>query len=300
MNESILMDDGPNNLGTVLGTVLDTATAASANWRIEDIDFTAVNEQMQVTDPVMLWLATAASFIESASDIYTENLVEYFSADAEISSWLASQWEPEELQHGKALRTYVEAAWPEFDWEAAFKGFLVDYSKLCSVEVLGPTLTLELASRCVIETGTSTLYRAMRDATDDPALRNVADNIQRDEVRHFKYFFNFFRRYNEAGGTNRWAISKMLFARVREIRDSDTICALSHIPDGCLGQTGADNIPDAVTIHRLITARLRPHYPLDAATKMLLAPLALPATARNFASGVISAAARTSVAWSLR
>ena len=179
------MDDVPKNLDAVFGT----ATATSANWRTENIDFTAVNEQMQVTDPVMLWLATAASFIESASDIYTENLVEYFSADAEISSWLASQWEPEELQHGKTLRTYVEAAWPEFDWEAAFKGFLADYSKLCSVEVLGPTL--ELASRCVIATGTSTLYRPMRDATDDPALRNVADNIQRDETyRNFKRPFS--------------------------------------------------------------------------------------------------------------
>ena len=113
------MDDVPKNLDAVFGT----ATATSANWRTENIDFTAVNENMQVTDPVMLWLATAASFIESASDIYTENLVEYFSADAEISSWLASQWEPEELQHGKTLRTYVEAAWPEFDWEAALRVF---------------------------------------------------------------------------------------------------------------------------------------------------------------------------------
>ncbi len=293
------MDDVPMNV--------NNSVAASAHWRIEDIDFSAANTRISVEDPVMLWLAAASSFIESASDIYTVNLVEYFDDDEEISGWLASHWESEELQHGRALRAYVEAAWPEFDWEAAFKAFLVDYSKLCSVEVLGPTHTLELASRCVIETGTSTLYRAIRDATQDPALRQVADHIQRDEVRHYKYFYNFFRRYNAKGGTSRWAIAKILLARVQEIRDSDTICALSHIRDGCIDRTGdavrhvggQHGLPDAVEMHKLITARLRHHYPLNAAAKMLLAPLALPAPARNLASGVINAAARTSLVWSL-
>lgn len=277
------------------------AAAASAHWRIEDIDFSAANTRISVEDPVMLWLAAASSFIESASDIYTVNLVEYFNDDEEISGWLASHWESEELQHGRALRAYVEAAWPGFDWEAAFKAFLVDYSKLCSVEVLGPTHTLELASRCVIETGTSTLYRAIRDATQDPALRQVADHIQRDEVRHYKYFYNFFRRYNADGATSRWAVAKILLARVREIRDSDTICALSHIRDGQIGIPVAARqvLPDAVEMHKLVTARLRAHYPLNAASKMLLAPLALPAPARNLASGVINAAARTSLVWSL-
>ncbi len=288
------MDDAAINVNN------SNAAAASvaAHWRIEDIDFTQANTDIHTRDPVILWLATASSFIESASDIYTENLVEYFADDPVIAHWLASQWEPEELQHGRALRTYVEAAWPSFDWQAAFDKFLVDYSKLCSIEVLGPTRTLELASRCVIETGTSTLYRAIRDATDDTALREVADNIQRDEVRHYKYFFNFFRRYNADGDTSRWAVSKILLARVREIRDSDTICALSHIRNGCVHEPAVYNdMPGAVAMHRLITVRLRQHYPLDAAAKMLLAPLALPATARNMASGVINAAARSSLVW---
>ena len=287
------MDDVPMKVGN--------SVAGSAHWRIEDIDFSAANTRISVEDPVMLWLAAASSFIESASDIYTVNLVEYFGDDEEISGWLASHWESEELQHGRALQAYVEAAWPGFDWEAAFKAFLVDYSKLCSIEVLGPTHTLELASRCVIETGTSTLYRAIRDATQDPALRQVADHIQRDEVRHYKYFYNFFRRYNADSGTSRWAIAKILLARVREIRDSDTICALSHIRDGHTGTpvSGQPVLPNAVEMHKLVTARLRHHYPLDAAAKMLLAPLALPAPARNLASGVINMAARTSLVWSL-
>jgi hypothetical protein len=266
-------------------------------WRVEDIDFSAVNDKLADEDPVMLWLAIAASFTESASDIYTGNLVTYFDDDAEIATWLATHWEPEELQHGRALRTYVEAVWPQFDWERAFAAFLVDYSKLCSIEVLGPTRALELASRCVIETGTSTLYRAVRDTAKDPILREITDHIQRDEVRHFKYFFDFFRRYQVAGGASRWAVAKMLLMRVREIRDSDTMCALQHIQSGCVGplkKIGSD-LPDAKTMHHKITARLQPVYPLNTATKMLLAPMALPAMARNMATAVISFSVRRMV-----
>lgn len=291
-------------------TKCNTTITPQLPWRWQDIDFSAANNKLLNEDPVMLWLATAASFTESASDIYTKNLVTYFSNDAEISSWLAMHWEPEELQHGRALRAYVEAAWPEFDWQKAFDGFLVDYSKLCSIEVLGPTQALELASRCVIETGTSTLYRATRDATKDSVLREIADHVQRDEVRHFKYFFSFFRRYQIAGGASRWAIAKLLMLRVQELRDSDTICALSHIRDGlaesCNQKNGPQlapaecNLPDALTMHRLITARLRPHYPLETAAKMLLAPMALPAIAKNIASMTVSVVARTAVRWALR
>ncbi len=277
-------------------------TVEKARWCIADIDFSAVDADTLLRDPAMAWLAVASSFVESASDVYTKNLLQYFSHDEEISRWLTTQWKPEELQHGRALRAYVEAAWPEFDWQAAFDGFLLDYAQLCKVEVLGPTRALELASRCVIETATSTLYRAVRDATTDPVLRQVADNIQRDETRHFKYFFYFFRQYQAVGGTSRWAIAKMLTARIYEIRDSDTICALRHIRDGLVGcnKVKSLQLPDAVAMNQLITMRLRPHYPLDAAIKMLLAPMALPASARRITGGMISVAARTTEAWSLR
>jgi hypothetical protein len=285
-----------------LVTKVNPLVAPQPPWRVEDIDFSVANKQLRAEDPVMLWLAIAASFTESASDIYTGNLVAYFGDDAEISSWLAAYWEPEELQHGRALRAYVEAVWPQFDWDRAFKAFLVDYSKLCSIEVLGPTRALELASRCVIETGTSTLYRAARDATRDPIFREITDHIQRDEVRHFKYFFDFFRRYQVAGGASRWAVAKMLLMRVREIRDSDTMCALQHIQSGCVGplKKTVRDLPDAESMHRMITARLQPVYPLNTAVKMLLAPMALPAMARNMATAAISFSARTMVMWSTR
>lgn len=283
-------------------TSMNIETATQPTWHIEDIDFSGANINLSIEDPVMMWLATAASFTESASDIYTGNLVAYFGDDREISGWLAAHWEPEELQHGRVLRAYVEAVWPQFDWETAFAAFLVDYSKLCSIEVLGPTRALELASRCVIETGTSTLYRAARDATKDPVFREITDYIQRDEVRHFKYFFDFFRRYQVAGGASRWAVAKMLLMRVKEIRDSDTMCALMHIQSGCVGplQKAGRDLPDAETMHRMITARLQPVYPLNTAAKMVLAPMALPGMLRSMATTAISFSARVMVMWSTR
>ena len=49
-------------------------------------------------------LLVGASFVATASDLYTRNRVEQFRGDAEVSSWLTRQWEPQELQHGQALR----------------------------------------------------------------------------------------------------------------------------------------------------------------------------------------------------
>ena len=54
------------------------------------------------------YLIAAASLMESATDLYTRNLIDFFAGDEEITSWLEHYWLPEELQHGRALRRYVE------------------------------------------------------------------------------------------------------------------------------------------------------------------------------------------------
>ena len=90
----------------------------------------------------------------------------------EIVEWLESRWEREELQHGAALKRYVQTAWPDFDWEAAYKLFFAEYSQCCTVEQLAGTRALEMAARCVVETGTATFYRMMSDA--EPRARAEA------------------------------------------------------------------------------------------------------------------------------
>lgn len=165
------------------------------HWTIEDIDFSRIDLARVRQDEDLFYLVACASFVESGSDLYTHNLVEYYKGDAEVETWLREQWEQEELQHGAALRAYVEHVWPEFDWQRAYQGFLDEYSQYCKVELLEPTRAQELAARCVVETGTSTYYRALARATDEPVLKQLAGLIANDEVNHYKHFYHYFRRY---------------------------------------------------------------------------------------------------------
>ena len=152
-------------------------------WRIEDIDLSRIDRRKAASNEHLLLLLCAASFIESGTDLYTSNLSTYFNDDPEVSSWLNNEWEPEEMQHGRALKTYINHVWPEFDWDTAFKNFFAEYSLTCSVEDFEKTRALEMVARCVVETGTATLYRAINECSDEPVLKQLTDNIRIDEVR---------------------------------------------------------------------------------------------------------------------
>src|SRR5262245_33602548 len=98
-----------------------------ADWSVEDIDFDSIDASLIHDNAELFYLLAAASFVEITSDLYTKNLIEFFQGDAEIENWLANFWEHEEVQHGTALKRYVQAVWPEFDWEGAYRGFFVEY-----------------------------------------------------------------------------------------------------------------------------------------------------------------------------
>jgi hypothetical protein len=92
-------------------------------WRIEDIDMSRIDKQRAAANEDLLLLLCAASFTESGTALYTSNLSTFFNDDPEVSAWLNVEWEPEELQHGRALKTYIAHVWPEFDWDTAFRNF---------------------------------------------------------------------------------------------------------------------------------------------------------------------------------
>src|SRR5580698_4699799 len=94
----------------------------STRWSIEDIPFQDLDHDAVHDDRHLFYSLAAASFVEITSDLYTSNLIAFFQGDDEVVSWLSRQWEPEELQHGATLKRYVETAWPEFDWNAAYRG----------------------------------------------------------------------------------------------------------------------------------------------------------------------------------
>ncbi|MGK3984326.1 hypothetical protein WME99_14880 [Sorangium sp. So ce136] len=65
--------------------------------------------------------------------------------------WLKEEWEPEELQHGRALRSYVQPVWPDFDWERAYAAFFAECSRHCSMDGLQPTRALEVVAMSPVQ-----------------------------------------------------------------------------------------------------------------------------------------------------
>lgn len=248
-------------------------------WSIDDIPFDQIAVDSVRNNEVLFFVLASASLIESGSDLYTSVLVNYFG-DSRVGDWLAGQWEHEELQHGKALRHYIETVWPEFDWETTFQNFFAEYSTYCSPNALEPVPALELVARCVVETGTAALYRALEDYTDEPVLKQLAGNIRRDEVRHYKNFNRFFYEYNRDAGLGRWSVFKALARRLGELRNEDSDCALRHVFTQRYPGVGTDTDHFRRMSQSARSLVLRNVTP-DMMVKMFLQPLQLPGYVRS-------------------
>jgi hypothetical protein len=245
-------------------------------WRIEDIDLTRIDRRRAATNEDLLLLLCAASFIESGTDLYTSNLTAYFDGDPEVSAWLNDEWEPEELQHGRALKAYINHVWPEFDWDTSFRNFFEEYSTTCSVEEFEKTRALEMVARCVVETGTATLYRAINECSDEPVLKEITDHIRTDEVRHYKHFFKYFKKYNLIEGNGRLAVLGALLRRVIEIKSEDSEIALRHVFATRYPERAHDTEYNRARTAR-ISSLVRRNLSADMCVKMLLKPLDIPA-----------------------
>lgn len=249
---------------------------SSTHWRIEDIDFSVIDRAAVEGNEDLFFLLMSASFIETGSDTYAANLAEHYAAWPEIGAWLKDQWEAEELQHGRALRAYVEAVWPDFPWQQAYDSFFAEYSRLCTMEELYPDQRLELVARCVVETGTTAYYHTLRELSDEPVLSQLLGHIRNDEVNHFKHFLKFFKELQDQSPVGRARIAKALYGRLKELRESDSEIALRHVwahkGHYFAGSTVALEAM-AQRIYELISSRL----PADLAVRMLLKPMLLPA-----------------------
>ncbi len=262
-----------------------------ATWSMDAVPFHALERDKVQGDRLLFYVLATASFVEITSDVYTRNLVEFFRDDAEIGSWLEHSWEREELQHGAALKRYVETAWPDFDWEAAYRNFLAEFTQFCSIDQLAGTRALEMAARCVVETGTATFYRALADVTREPVLHLLASEIGADEVRHYKHFYRFFLRYRDREGPSRTAVLRTLWNRIGEVDAEDAFYAFKHV---FLGRNpGAEfHDKDYAAFRAALRPVARQHFPHKMATKMLLKPLGLSAPVGRVVVPAIASASR--------
>ena len=247
----------------------------SPHWTLDWIDFSRIQIEAIHDQVDLFYLLVSASFIESGSETYTRNLVEHFDAYPQISDWLQHQWEPEELQHGRALRTYVQTVWPDFDWDTAYAAFFDEYSRLCTVDELEDDRALELVARCVVETGTATYYQTLRDLTTEPVLAELTEHIRTDEVQHYKHFYRYFKEINAERQLSRGRILGALRRRLLELRTSDSDIALRHVWAFRQNMPGVDEEPFERVCQRLYR-HVGQLLPMDQAVKMLLKPLHLP------------------------
>ena len=242
-------------------------------WSLDDIPWQAIRHDAIAENSPFFFLVATASLMESATDLYTENLIEFFAGDEKVTAWLDQYWLPEELQHGQALRRYVETAWPGFDWEPAFERFVEEFRPYCDAG-LESKRSLELASRCVVETGTASYYTTLSRASPEPVLAALTRHIAEDEVRHYKYFYRFFRQYRETESPSRAAIVPALWRRLRMTGGDDSFIVAKHVY--AERHPGARFDTDAYrTLRRECRGLVRQHFPYEMSVRMLLKPIAL-------------------------
>ncbi|MBU6421707.1 MAG: ferritin-like domain-containing protein [Gammaproteobacteria bacterium] len=265
--------------------------ASDQRWSLEDIAWRAIRREAVAGHEELFYLVASASFIEITTDLYTRNLIDYFSGDAEVTGWLHDHWEHEELQHGQALKRYVQIAWPEFDWESAYRNFFAEYSRCCKVELLEPTRSMEMAARCVVEMGTATYYTTLSRLSGDPVLSGLTWHIREDEVRHYKHFYHYFRVYREREDAGRGRTLRALWHRLKMIDGEDGLIAMKHVYRACHpGQAFDKHVYR--DLHRRCRHAAGRHFPHEMSIKMLIKPLDLSPRFQHLALPVLTRVAR--------
>lgn len=262
---------------------------ASKKWDLGTIPWDRLDASLVHDREDLFYLVTAASFIEIAADLYSNNLAQYFADDPEIVAWLESSWQKEEVRHGTTLRKYAQRAWPQFDWDNAYSQFFEDYSRKCIISAYEPTHVLEMVARCVVETGTATFYQSLATQTNEPVLKGIALAIRAEEINHYKHFYAYFNKLNVDHITNRWQIFGAVFRRILEARKDDAECAMWHVFNNCEGSTKKQDLQQFKLLYRQLSKQLKKEYPLEMAAKMLIKPMHLPLKLAQFIEGPVAA-----------
>lgn len=188
-------------------------------WTLKSIDWDSF-EPDKVT-PGLLATVKVAALVEANSSDYVAYLHNVFLDDEEFKS-AAAVWGEEEAQHGLALGRWAEMADPAFSFEESLRLFCEGYSiPLDSQESVRGSRAGELIARCVVESGTSSFYSALRDSTDEPVLRSICKRIATDEFFHYRLFKKYLQRYKAHDRLGVLERLKIAFARVQEAEDDE-------------------------------------------------------------------------------
>ncbi len=189
------------------------------HWRLEDVAWDRFDPAQ--VDPSIVPLVKAAAMVERNGVDYAVYLGRVFVDDPDFRR-ASDNWAIEEVQHGDALGRWAMLADPGWNFEAAFQRYRDGYKLPLDADAsVRGSRTGELIARCMVETGTSSYYTALAEATEEPVLQQVCKLIAADEYRHFKLFYDHMRRYlarERLGMLNRLKIAA---GRITESEDDE-------------------------------------------------------------------------------
>ena len=172
-------------------------------------------------DPALLRIVKAAALTEYNAARYTAYLDHVFSDDAEFQGF-AREWQAEERQHGMALARYARLSDPAWDFDAVFHRFAEGYVIPVEVqESVRGSRVGEMVARCVVETGTSSFYSALGEATEEPVFKEICHRLAGDEFRHYKMFLDCLRKYQSTEHLSLVERIRVAISRLRETEDDE-------------------------------------------------------------------------------
>jgi len=173
-------------------TSVTVAPVYKQGWTMDDVHWSLFDPAK--VDPSLLATVKAAALVEYNAPDYVSYLKRVFAGAGPETIAAIEQWGREEAQHGRALGRWAEMADPSFKLEEAFarfrKGYTPDHFSGVEETSVRGSRRGEMIARCVVESGTSSYYSAIRDASEEPVLQEVAGRIAADEYRHYKLFYD--------------------------------------------------------------------------------------------------------------
>lgn len=189
------------------------------SWTLDDIPWQRFAPSR--IDPEIVRLVKAASLVEANGAAYAQHLCRVFVHDPAFQD-SARGWGEEEVQHGAALARWAALADPSFDFDAAFgrfqAGYRIDGDRMFARR---GSQAGEMLARCIVETGTSSYYTALKEASAEPVLQEICRRIAADELRHYRLFYKNLGACLAREKLGRWGRLKVALGRVAESEDDE-------------------------------------------------------------------------------
>ena len=218
-----LAEDNGSIIGRGFG--MTNGKIYEAGWTLDDVEWARFDPKK--VDATLLAAVKTASLVEYNAPDYVAYLKRVYRGAPESIVRGIEHWGDEETQHGLALGRWVEMADPSFDFDDAFARFRNLYRPAHFVSGQGSVRGSrrgEMITRCVVESGTSSVYSAIRDASHEPVLKEVAGRIAADEFHHYRLFYDILQAETETDLPT-WRKLWIAAGRVNETDDDEISCA---------------------------------------------------------------------------